>query len=344
MRRMFDIAFLLTIAVICIGIDFYIQKRNHADQALGQSFGLAHYIALRKDNFQDIVTPPSLAGAMPSEISGWEISQNGGDQMIANTKASRAQQANEIALIKAVAALEKGAAPKGDMIGVAMRKGDTRLRVLAVLQEETGKIEGIETASSGSAKSKDVAIAALQQMIISPAPGAARDTYAIVDGVAFEELPAGEVIQDRNMRMMRAKIGKSLSVTVVTTSTDDEAIREAMRAIDFVMLNKLLHSPLAGIKEGRQTDVRNDPPAADVLASAQAVHAEANVAPLDAALAVGATQADVTSLPAALQQSGTGAASQRSVQFVSPPLESMAARKVPCVRRSGVLVCPIIAD
>lgn len=341
MRRLFDLGFFITIAMACVALDFYILKRDNA----GLAFGLQQYFAQRKEDLQDLLKPPSLAAALPSEIAGWDVRPAGADQMIPGSADSRAQQASEIAMIKAVAALEKASHPAGDMAGMTLTKGDTRLRVMAVLAKPTETIAGIETISA-TPESLDPALQALMQQ-----NSVQTDTapYSVVDGVAFTELPAAAVSGDAGLRMMRATLGAEISVTVVTKSTDDAAIREAMQAIDFVMLNKLLQKPVAGVANGRTTDVRLDPVNAlspDEMAQLTAQQEKAALgAPLsstaDKALAADAT-ADLATGDETLSEAAPKpkAAPAETAVFVAPPEEGAGTAGQPCVRRAGVLVCP----
>lgn len=332
MRRLFDIAFFFAIALACVGVDFYIQKRDRGADGLS----VAEYIALRKGDIQDTLRPPSLAKAFPTDVAGWTVTQSSADKMLPGSAAERAEQASEIALVKAVAALEKSASPAGEMVGVTMTKGDTRLRVLAVLQKHEEKIDGIETAALQPAG----ASSALSAMFQNPSPKANQAIYTVVDGVSFEELPASKVTKDPSLRMMRAKLGKELSVTVVTKSTDDAAIREALQAIDFVMLNKLLHKPVFGVAEGRTTDLRADPEGDELLVSAQTATAAAPVVETASEMAIANGAVGQARIAPEKAKPVPANWAKDAAEFIAPPEKSAVERSAPCVRRSGILICP----
>ncbi len=339
MRRLIDIGFLFLIALGCVGLDFYIQKRDStADQ-----FGVADYIALRRDAFNDILHPPSLAAAMPSDIAGWEIAQSGADQMVGVTDANRQDQANEVALVRAVAAFAKASAPKGEMRGMTMVKGDTRLRVVATLAEQVGAAAGIESAAQAAPTDS----AALQNLLQpSSAAQAGRAVYDVVDGVAFTELPLSGVTSDPDMRMMRATLGNDLAVTVVTQSSDDAAIKEALQGIDFVMLNKLLNSPVTGVQDGSKTDLRADQGATPMAAAAPEPVPTGVPTAIDQAAALvdqmagGQTDASGTTAKAAAPAPVAKAVHAETAVFITPPESAGGTAAQPCVRRAGVLVCP----
>lgn len=350
MRRVIDIGFLFLIALGCLGLDFYIMKRDSkADQ-----FGVAEYIAQRREDFNDMLNPPSLKGAMPSEIAGWDITQSGADQMIGVTDANRQQQANEVALVKAIASLAKASAPAGEMMGLTMVKGDTRLRVVAMLVKESaedGQISGIETLAQAAAAAPTAAsdVASLVNLLQPMHTQTDRAVFDVVDGVAFTELPLTDVTSDPELRMMRATLTDALAVTVVTRSDDDTAIKEALAGIDFVMLNKLLTNPVAGVKDGRTTDLRADegampmaaaqpdvPPADLAAAPAQEVALNAATAENDAA----AESAAATAAEASAAAPAPKTAPAETAVFITPPEETAGSGGAPCVRRAGVLVCP----
>lgn len=346
MRRLFDIGFLIAIALACVGLDFYILKRGHGDQG----FGLSQYIAQRKGDVQDMLKPPSLAASLPSDIEGWDLRPNGADQILDGSAESRAQQASEVALVQALKALERAAHPKGEIVSMTMTKGETRLRVVAVLHKDETIAAAVETAiarSFGETTPLERAIESQPRLSLDAA-------YSVVDGVSYAELPAADVTGDPDVRMMRAQIGHQLSVTFITKSTDDALIREAMQAIDFVILNNLLPFPSAGIVDGRTTDARFDPenlnnnfvarlrgnlpsphvgavPAASLGAATDPVLTPAEVAPAEVAPTVVAAPD-----PAAKPKK----APAETAVFIAPPTEKAGTTGQPCVRRSGILVCP----
>jgi hypothetical protein len=201
----------------CVGLDFYILKRDSA----AERFGISDYIAQRTDDFNDVLYPPSLAAALPTAIEGWEISPKSADKMVGATDANREDQAHEIALVKAMAALTKAASDKGEMVGMTMVKGDTRLRLVATLIQDADLPSGIETATATPASDT----AALQALMQAQDGAAALAVYDVVDGVAFTELPSAGVTGDPDIRMIRAALAPALSVTVITQSRDDEAIK-----------------------------------------------------------------------------------------------------------------------
>ncbi len=366
MRRLLDIAFILFVIAGCVGLDFFIQRR---DSSLAQ-FGVNDYIALRLESFNDLRNPPSLANAMPADLEGWDVRRKGADQIVGATKEERAREAGEIALIKAVAALGRAQAPAGQMVGLTMVKGETRLRVMAMLVEdgaaEDGAAEdgaakdgpavaGIETAAAQTAPATpaDVAVleAALQTM-----PQANKAVYDVVDGVAFTELPADQVTGDPGLRMVRATLTDALSVSVVTRSRDDAAIKEALQGIDFVMLNKLLHTKVMGVKDGRMTDLRQDPDYAQEVASleplapalisgdAQPADLAAGAAnPVAAGIATSTAEGRASAAPhasAAPAKAAAKTAPNETAVFIAPPEDAPKLSKQPCTRRAGVLVCP----
>jgi hypothetical protein len=330
MRRLFDIGFLIAIALACVGLDFYILKRDHGDQA----FGLAQYIAQRKGDVQDMLKPPSLAAALPSDIVGWDLYPNGADQILQGSAESRAQQASEVALVKAVEALEKANHPKGEIVGMIMTKGDTRLRMVSVLHKDETFQAAVETAIAqfGAETSP------LQAIIESQPAAVQAAAYSVVDGVAFAELPAAAISGHPDLRLLRAQIGQELSVTFITKSTDDAAIRQAMQGIDFVALNKLLQLPLSGVVDGRTTDARFDPENLN----------NNFVARLQGSLPspqVGAvpTPSDEAGITKAMASSAVKTGAQpiaESTEFIAPPDAGTGFSGQPCVRRAGVLQCP----
>ncbi len=350
MRRFIDLGFFLIVAVACAGLDFYIQRRDHG----GAGFGLAEYVALRQENWQDVLHPPSLRAALPSDVAGWEMTASTADVIVTGSPESRAQQASEVAMVKAVAALEKASSPSGDMIGMTMTKGDTRLRMVATLRNKDAAAQPAAANATETPETIQTA-AKLQTVFQTAAPAADKAAYAVVDGVAFTELPAAAIGGDPSLRMMRAELGDQISVTVVTKSSDDAAIKEAMAAIDFVMLNKLLQNPLAGVADGRADDMRQDPESADILASGAGISPDAPE-PLAALLPTqasqgGATQStappalrpqpsdvvQVTPTPTAAAKAGPA----ETAVFVAAPAGGAATPgRQPCVRRAGVLVCP----
>lgn len=336
MRRIIDIGFVLVLVLGCIGLDFYILKRDSTKEG----FGLPDYIAHRKDDFNDLLYPPNLAAALPTAIEGWEIALKSADKMVGATDANREDQAHEIALVKAMAALTKASSDKGEMVGMTMSKGDTRLRVVASLIQEAGVPAGIETAKA--IPTADTA--ALQAMLQAGDAATGLAVYDVVDGVPFTELPAAGVTGDPDIRMIRATLSPALSVTVITQSRDDAAIKEALQAIDFVMLNKLLNSPIEGVIEGSKIDLRNVQPIPDLGTTT------AKLPPVAVSLpATGAERAAKTSLlptvapakaAAAPRKSETTAPPSETAIFLAPPASELGRFKQPCVRRAGVLVCP----
>ncbi|MDZ7906584.1 MAG: hypothetical protein U5N55_13015 [Cypionkella sp.] len=324
MRRLMDIGFILAVALGCMALDFYIQKRDSA----AQDFAFADYIALRQDDFNDLLNPPSLPAALPSELDGWSVTRHGADQMLAGDSAARADQASEIALVKAIEKLTKAGPSAGQMVGMTMTKDGTRLRVLAVLLEEAAPPAGIDlSASSGGG-------AALGQLLDYADQPAAKAAFDVVDGVAFDELPVAALSGDADMRMMRATLGGALAVNVITQSDDDEAIKEALQAIDFVMLNKLLNSPVVGVEDGRKTDLRADAGAAIAMVE---MPVSAASAARENPAAVADAQAP-TSQPAATPARKIAPA--ETAVFIAPPESGAATASAPCVRRAGVLICP----
>lgn len=324
MRRLMDIGFILFIALGCLGLDFYIQKRDSA----AENFAFADYIALRQEDFNDLLNPPSLSSALPSEIDGWSVARQGADQMLAGDASVRADQASEIALVKAIEKLTKAGPSAGQMVGMTMTKGNTRLRVLAVLLEETEVPAGLELAANNSGSA---ALGQLMDIADGPASKAAFD---VVDGVAFTELPVAALSGDADMRMMRATLGNALAVNVITQSDDDVAIKEALQEIDFVMLNKLLNSPVAGVQDGRKTDLRADTQGEPALAALDTKMEQLQTMPESE----GASNSAIisTAAPAPAQKS----APKETAVFITPPTQAATEGSAPCVRRAGVLVCP----
>jgi hypothetical protein len=336
MRRIIDIGFVLVLVLGCIALDFYILKRDSAKE----SFGISDYIAHRKDNFNDLLYPPSLAAALPTAIEGWEISPKNADKMVGVTDANREDQAHEIALVKAMAALTKAASDKGEMVGMTMSKGETRLRLVATLIQEADLPAGIETANT--APTDDTA--ALQAMLQAGDTAAGQAVYDVVDGVAFTELPSAGVTGDPDIRMIRAALTPALSVTVITQSNDDAAIKEALQAIDFVMLNKLLNTPIEGVIEGSKIDLRGGQPNANLgNTTAKLTPAAVPLPARDTGRA-----AKPFSLPtvapakaaAAPPKTDTTVQPSETAVFLAPPAGELGQSKQPCVRRAGVLVCP----
>lgn len=323
MRRLLDIAFLLVIALGCAALDFYILKREKA----GAPYTLADYLAQRQDDLNDLRYPPSLKSALPSDVAGWSIMPGAADIMTERSPAKRAAEAGEIALIKAVASLDKLSAPQGQMLGMTMTKGDTRLRIMAMVVAQTS-----ETAAPLAPNDADTE-AALQVLMQAMPQLAAMPSFHVVDGVAFTELPGAAISGDPDLRLMRAMLTDDLAVTVVTRSTDDAAIKQAMAAIDFVMLNKLLKTPVAGVQDGRLTDLRLDPEYIAALAAA----------PKN----IGATQAENANITAAANTAGAVTAAPpvttvlpATPVFETPPDAVSGQAGKPCTRRAGVLHCP----
>jgi hypothetical protein len=336
MRRIIDIGFVLGLVLGCIGLDFYILKRDSAKE----SFGISDYIAHRKDEFNDLLYPPTLTAALPTAIEGWEISPKSADKMVGATDANREDQAHEIALVKAMAALNKASSDKGEMVGMTMVKGDTRLRLVATLIQDADLPSGIETAAATPTDDT----AALQAMLQAGDTAAGLAVYDVVDGVAFTELPAAGLTGDPDIRMIRAALTPALSVTVITQSNDDAAIKEALQAIDFVMLNKLLNTPIEGVVEGSKIDLRGGQPNADLgTTTAELTPVAVPLPATDAGrLAKPFSLPTVASATDAGSPPKTGAAAQPSetAVFLAPPTNDLGQSKQPCVRRAGVLVCP----
>jgi len=336
MRRIIDIGFLLVLVLGCIGLDFYILKRDTAKE----SYGISDYIAHRKDNFNDLLYPLSLAAALPTAIDGWEISPKSADKMVGATDANREDQAHEIALVKAMAALTRASSDKGEMVGMTMAKGDTRLRLVATFIQEADLAAGNETVKA--APTGDTA--ALQAMLRAEDNAAGQVIYDVVDGVAFTELPSAGVTGDPDIRMIRAALTPALSVIVITQSNDDDAIKEALQAIDFVMLNKLLTTPIEGVIEGSKTDLRGAQPIANL--GTRTAKLPPAAMPLPATGARKATKP--SSLPtvapakaaAPPPKTDTTAQPTETAVFLAPPASELGQSKQPCVRRAGVLVCP----
>jgi len=343
MRRLIDIGFFLLIAVACAGLDFYIMRRD-----AGGDLAFSAYAAQRREDIGDLLHPPSLGGAMPTALAGWDVSTSGVDQMTEGGAEARKQQASEIAMVKAIAALEKAKHPKGDMVGLTMTKGNTRLRVMAVLVEKTPQIAGIETAASQESSTDP----ALQAALHDPTMIAQNAAYTVVDGVAFVELPASAVSGDPALRMMRAQMGDELSVTIVTKSTDDAAIREAMQGINLVMLNKLLQSPVVGVADGLARDLRFDPANGAGHGTGQPIPAIPpaiqSAAPSEGPATPVAQAAPIAPVETASAQPTASASAKakaedipaESAVFVAPPTQGANASGQPCVRRAGVLICP----
>ncbi len=341
MRRIIDIGFLLVLVLGCIALDFYILKRDSAKD----TYGPRDYIAQRKDDFNDLLYPPSLAGALPTAIEGWEIAPKSADKMVGATDANREDQAHEIALVKAMAALTKASSDKGEMVGMTMAKGDTRLRVLATLLQAAETLPaGIETLPmpATAAAADTAALQAMLEAGDAAAMGQAA-VFDVVDGVAFTELPAAGVTGDPDIRMIRATLTPALSVTVITQSDDDAAIKEALRAIDFVMLNKLLNTPVEGVEDGRKTDLRGGQPIAVSGTTTAKLPPEV---PMFAAGTQGAglrkalPEIEMAEQIAAEPKIEPKIAPAESAVFLVPPQEGLGAAQQPCVRRAGVLVCP----
>lgn len=334
MRRIIDIGFLLVLVLGCIGLDFYILKRDSGKEG----YGVADYIAQRKEDFHDLLYPPSLAAALPTAIDGWEISPKSADKMVGATDANREDQAHEIALVKAMAALTKASSDKGEMVGMTMSKGDTRLRVVAALIQDGDLPAGIQTAKASP--SGDTA--ALQAMLEAGDAALGQAVYDVVDGVAFTELPAAGVTGDPDIRMIRATLTPALSVTVITQSKDDAAIKEALQAIDFVMLNKLLNTPLAGVIDGSKTDLRAAQPSAPLGTTTANLPLAAAAAPLPATGGQAEPQPaeDTAKAEAAPPKADPEVAPAETAIFLAPPSSELGQSNQPCVRRAGVLVCP----
>ena len=337
MRRIIDIGFVLVLVLGCIALDFYILKRDSAKD----TYGPRDYIAQRKDDFNDLLHPPSLAGALPTAIEGWEIAPKSADKMVGATDANREDQAHEIALVKAMAALTKASSDKGEMVGMTMAKGDTRLRLVATFIQEADLPAGIE-----SVKATPTGDTAALQAMLEAGDAAAMGQAAVfdvVDGVAFTELPAAGVTGDPDIRMIRATLTPALSVTVITQSDDDAAIKEALQAIDFVMLNKLLNTPVEGVEDGRKTDLRGGQPIAVSGTTTAKLPPEV---PMFAAGTQGAglrkplPEIEMAEQSAAEPKIAPAEAPAESAVFLAPPQEGLGAAKQPCVRRAGVLVCP----
>ena len=341
MRRIIDIGFVLVLVLGCIALDFYILKRDSAKD----TYGPRDYISQRKDDFNDLLYPPSLAGALPTAIEGWEISSKSADKMVGATDANREDQAHEIALVKAMAALTKASADKGEMVGMTMAKGDTRLRVLATLLQAAETLPvGIETLPmpATAAAADTAALQAMLEAGDSAAMGQAA-VFDVVDGVAFTELPAAGVTGDPDIRMIRATLTPALSVTVITQSDDDAAIKEALQAIDFVMLNKLLNAPVEGVIDGSKIDLRGGQPMAVPGTTTAKLPPEVPMLTADtqrAAKREPLPQTAVAQELAAKPKIAPEIAPAESAVFLVPPEEGLGAAKQPCVRRAGVLVCP----
>ncbi len=335
MRRIIDIGFVLVLVLGCIALDFYILKRDSAKD----TYSPRDYIAQRKDDFNDLLYPPSLAGALPTAIEGWEIAPKSADKMVGATDANREDQAHEIALVKAMAALTKASSDKGEMVGMTMAKGDTRLRLVATLIQEADLPAGIEAATTTPTGDA----AALQAMLDAGDMAADQAVYDVVDGVAFTELAATGVTGDPDIRMIRATLTPALSVTVITQSRDDAAIKEALQAIDFVMLNKLLNAPVEGVIDGSKIDLRGGQPMAVPGTTTAKLPPEVPMLTADtqrAAKREPLPQTAVAQELAAKPKIAPEIAPAESAVFLVPPEEGLGAAKQPCVRRAGVLVCP----
>ena len=335
MRRIIDIGFVLVLVLGCIALDFYILKRDSAKD----TYSPRDYIAQRKDDFNDLLYPPSLAGALPTAIEGWEIAPKSADKMVGATDANREDQAHEIALVKAMAALTKASSDKGEMVGMTMAKGDTRLRLVATLIQEADLPAGIEAATTTPTGDA----AALQAMLDAGDMAADQAVYDVVDGVAFTELAATGVTGAPDIRMIRATLTPALSVTVITQSRDDAAIKEALQAIDFVMLNKLLNAPVEGVIDGSKIDLRGGQPMAVPGTTTAKLPPEVPMLTADtqrAAKREPLPQTAVAQELAAKPKIAPEIAPAESAVFLVPPEEGLGAAKQPCVRRAGVLVCP----
>jgi hypothetical protein len=200
---------------------------------------------------------------------------------------------------------------------MTMTKGDTRLRLMAMLVSQADAINAPVAPNDADTE------AALQNLMQVMPLLAATPSFHVVDGVAFTELPAAAISNDPDLRLMRAMLNDDLAVTVVTRSTDDAAIKEAMQEIDFVMLNKMLKNPISGVQDGRLTDLRLDADNLPTLArQADAVGLGENSA--DAVIAPPPAKAI---LPA-------------TAVFETPPDAPAGQSGQPCTRRAGVLVCP----
>jgi hypothetical protein len=140
--------------------------------------------------------------------------------------------------------------------------------------------------------------------------------------------------------MIRAALAPALSVTVITQSRDDEAIKEALQDIDFVMLNKLLHTPIDGVIEGSKTDLRGTKPNSSLgTTTAKLPRAAVPLPATDAQREVksAALPADAGVAP---PNAGQAAQPSETAVFLAPPDSDLGQSKQPCVRRAGVLVCP----
>lgn len=314
MPRLMDILFALAIITACFGLDFSILKRAHGDTA----FGLAHYIAQRQADLNELMRPPGLADVLPSTIEGWAVAKLGAERLIQDTADNPSAQVGEIAAIKAVVAQEKALYPIDDMVVMRMTKEDTSLYALATLVQQSKPIHKAGLASQETA----VPQIPLQTLLQNLPPPSDAPPFMVVDGVAITELPLPPLTGKSNIRMMRADLGGTLFVTFVTTSRDDAALQKAMDHIDFVMLNMLLKTPVSGVEIGRTTDLRAD--AAN--APAPAIPPSAPPAPAPSAPSNPAV-ADVTPPPT-------------KAEDMVAASEGEDRARGPCVRRAGVLVCP----
>lgn len=337
MRRLIDIAFIFAFALVCLGLDFYSKQRA----STAQSFGVSDYIARYRGDLDDLLNPPSLRAAIPSALDGWQIVRSGGEILVGSDPAERPEEVGEIALVREVGAVAKAASLAVQSATVAMIKGDTRLRIVVALQENAAPAEGVVPAALTASDAHLV----LQTLLIQSDGQPDKPIFDVVDGVPFSELSADAATSDADIRLLRAVLTGALSVSVVTQSTDDGAIKEALQRHDFVMMNKLLATPVEGVTAGRMSDVFNGGAAAPLAAL------PANSVPQsDAAAKIEAVGTIQTPVADAVPQPVTATVkAPPSAQKAMPAKATLGQAPLPgaasqsgkaCVRRAGVLICP----
>ncbi len=300
MTKFLPVLFVVLLAAVVGGLDFYVLKQKH----VGQAFGLAEYMAARQQALGAGSGPFSLAKAMPAQLPGWQVHPfTTEDLALISGRAPTVQESEAFIAAR-------------NQENLAMQKTEAVERVdLALYKGETGiRLTGVFLAPDGS-----VATQALQAQnaFINGLAAAAADTaprdFVVVDGVQIAELARGATA-DPALRLFRATLTDAITVTAFTRSTDDEAIAEVLAAVDFVMLNALLADPLANIADSTAAETPQD-----------------TAAPAKAANPLSSITQKV---------SGARVADAGTVSSVTAPETAATAPQKACVRRAGKLVCP----
>lgn len=347
MPRFLDIVFFMTMVLACFGVDFVIMKfdRNVSDLTVSA------YIDKRKADLRDLITPPKLLDVLPVAADTWQVQTGNLDQMLGFIVANGAQNANEATLIKTIANIHKSRQAESDSALLSISRAGVALNMAFFLQPDY-KDQAIFAAAPLT--EGEMTFATFLQ-----APQDETAAFATVGAFAFYELPINTLLNDPDLRLMRARLGERLVIYATTNSKQDNALRQALGQLDLAGLGRLVPELLPGTAEEAPASwtIQLKPPAdapASPNASASASPASAEAAQAGDAPPAPAAQPASTGVvsvlsqglaplpqPTAIPAQPDGQESNRHLPPNPEPGDATVekVKSQPCVRRAGVLVC-----